>query len=291
MTTPVEGKLWRVMDQLGTLAGGAITASRLLATACSPDPDLRQLRKLIEGDPGLMLRVLRVANSAFYGQPRKIGSIDRAVTVLGIEGVRVIAAAACLDHALPRAPATRELSAALHRHSLCCGVTARISARTVSPDHSGEAFIGGLLHDIGCGLLMLVDAERYVELTQRRSSAAREDRPLDVHAELRDEQQFFGMTQWEATITLADRWKLPGWFSESLTHDGGPVRGTGDTQRLADCVRWAERTAGELGYTNAFQLGMLIYSDAEPPLPEAIHAQILAEAPAEIDVLRGALMS
>jgi HD-like signal output (HDOD) protein len=236
-----------------------------------------------------MLRVLRVANSAFYGQPRKIGSIDRAVTVLGVEGVRVIAAAACLDHALPRAPATRELSGALHRHSLYCGVSARIIARTIATEHAGEAFIAGLLHDIGCGLLMMVDAERYVELTQRRAGAARDDRLLDTAAELHDEQRFFGMTQWEATITLANRWKLPEWLGECLTHDGGPVTRSGHTQRLADCVRWAERTAGEFGYTNAFQLGMIVGVDADAPLPEALHDQILAEAPAEIDVLRGAL--
>jgi hypothetical protein len=53
-------------------------------------------------------------------------------------------------------------------------------------------------------------------------------------------------------------------------------------------VRWAERMAGEFGYTNAFQLGMLIDGNAEPTLPEALHDQILAEAPAEIDILRGA---
>ena len=286
---PVEAKLRRVVDQFGTLAGGTVTASRLLATACSPEADLRQLRRLIEADPGLMLRVLRVANSAFYGQPRKIGSIDRAVTVLGIDGVRVIAAAACLDHALPRAPATRELSAALHRHSLCCGVAARIMARTLAPEHTGEAFIAGLLHDIGCGLLMMVDAEHYVELSRRRVAAAREERPLDTAAELLDEQRFFGTTQWEATITLANRWQLPEWLGESLTHDGSPVSRSGDSQRLADCVRGAERIAGELGYTNAFQRGMIVGGDAEPPLPPAIHDQILAEAPAEIELLRGAL--
>jgi HD-like signal output (HDOD) protein len=266
-----------------------MTAGQLLTTACSPEAELGQLRRLIEADPGLMLRVLRVANSAFYGHARKVGSIDRAVTVLGIDGVRVIAAAACLDHTLPRTPATRELSAALARHSLCCGVSSRIIARSAAPDVTGEAFIAGLLHDIGCGLLMLVDSERYVETTQRRLAAPRAEGPLDADAELQEERQAFGITQWEATVMLATQWKLPEWLAASLTRDGRAVTDGGARLPLADCVRWSESLATELGYPNAFQTGMLICGPADTPLADALHRQVIEQAPGEIDELRSAL--
>jgi HD-like signal output (HDOD) protein len=279
----------QVIHQFGTLAGGAMTAGRLLSTACSPEAELGQLRRLIEADPGLMLRVLRVANSAFYGQARKVGSVDRAVAVLGIDGVRVIAAAACLDHTLPRTPATREQSAALQRHSLCCGVSSRIIARTAAPEITGEAFIAGLLHDIGCGLLMLVDSERYVETTQRRVAATRANVPLDADAELQEERQAFGITHWEATILLANQWKLPEWLAASLTRDGRAVADGGPRQPLADCVRWSESMATELGYPNAFQAGMLICGPADTPLADGLHRRIVDQAPAEINELHSAL--
>ena len=236
-----------------------------------------------------MLRVLRVANSAFYGQARKVGSIDRAVAVLGIDGVRVIAAAACLDHTLPRTPATRDLSAALHRHSLCCAVSARIIARSAAPQVIGEAFIAGLLHDIGCGLLMLVDSERYVDMTQRRLAATRATGPLDAGAELQEERQAFGITQWEATIMLANKWKLPEWLAASLTRDGRTVTEDGARQPLADCVHWSESLAVELGYPNAFQAGMLICGPSDTPLADTLHRQVVDQAPGEIDELRSAL--
>jgi len=285
----VTARLNQVMDQFGTLTGGAMTAGQLLTVACSPEAELAQLRRLIEADPGLMLRVLRVANSAFYGQARKVGSIDRAVAVLGIDGVRVIAAAACLDHALPRTPATRELSGALQRHSLCCAVSARIIARSTAPDFIGEAFISGLLHDIGCGLLMLVDSERYVEMTQRRLAAMRAEGPLDTDAELQEEHQAFGITQWEATTTLANQWKLPEWLAASLTRDGRAVADGGARQPLADCVRWSESLAPELGYPNDFQAGMLVCGPTDTPLGEDLLQQVVEKAPADIDELRGAL--
>jgi HD-like signal output (HDOD) protein len=287
----VTARLNQVIDQFGTLAGGAMTASQLLTTACSPEAELGQLRRLIEADPGLMLRVLRVANSVFYGQARKVGSIDRAVTVLGFDGVRVIAAAACLDHTLPRTPATRELSAALQRHSLCCGISARIIARSLAPDLTGEAFIAGLLHDIGCGLLMLVDSERYIAFTQRRLAAARAQSPLDTDAELQEERQTFGITQWDSTIMLANHWKLPEWLAASLTHDGRAVNSAGARQPLADCVRWSESLAMELGYPNEFQAGMLVSGPADTPLSAQFHQQIVEKAPGEIAELRGAFAS
>jgi len=282
-------RLNQVIDQFGTLAGGAITAGQLLTTASSPEAELGQLRRLIEADPGLMARVLRVANSAFYGQARKVGSIDRAVAVLGIDGVRVIAAAACLDHTLPRTPATRELSAALHRHSLCCAVSARLIARSLAPELTGEAFIAGLLHDIGCGLLMLVDSERYIAFTQRRIVAARAQTPLDTDAELEDERRTFGITQWDSTIMLANQWKLPDWLGAAFTHDGRAVTGTGARHSLAAWVRWSEDLAAELGYPNDFQAGMLVSGPADSSLDGELHRQILEKAPGEIDELRSVL--
>ena len=266
-----------------------MTASQLLTIACSPEAELGQLRRLIEADPGLMLRVLRVANSAFYGQARKVGSIDRAVAVLGIDGVRVIAAAACLDHTLPRTPATRELSAALQRHSLCCGVSARIIASSLAPTLTGEAFIAGLLHDIGCGLLMLVDSERFIAFTQRRLAAARAQSPLDTDAELKEERQVFGITQWDSTILLANQWKLPEWLAASLTRDGRAVTDAGVRQPLAHCVRWSESLAAELGCPNDFQAGMLVHGSTDTPLGAALHRQVVETARGEMDELRTAL--
>jgi non-ribosomal peptide synthetase component F len=135
---------------------------------------------------------------------------------------------------------------------------------------TGEAFIAGLLHDIGCGLLMLVDSERYIELTQRRLAATRAHSPLDTDAELQEERQAFGITQWDATIMLANQWKLPEWLAASLTHDGRAVTGGGARQPLADCVRWSESLAAEFGYPNDFQAGMLVCGPTDTPLAEVV---------------------
>jgi HD-like signal output (HDOD) protein len=168
-------------------------------------------------------------------------------------------------------------------------VTARIVARSTAPEHSGEAFVAGLLHDIGCGLLMLVDAEKYIELTQRRAAQAGANEILDTATELQEEKRLFGVTQWEATHTLAERWKLPEWLGESLSRDGRPVTPSVASRPLIDAVRWAERIAGELGYPNVFQAGMLIHAESEAALPDSLRIKIVDEAPAQIDDLGSAL--
>jgi hypothetical protein len=83
-------------------AGGIIgteggNAPRFLAVLCDPDVSADEVTELVGHDPALTLRVLRVANSAYYGQPRSIARIDRAVGLVGLDAVRGIAAAASGD--------------------------------------------------------------------------------------------------------------------------------------------------------------------------------------------------
>ena len=82
---------------IGVIGSGAGTVPRLMAALCDPDVSAAVVEDLVGRDPVLSLRVLRVANSAFYGQSRSITRIERALQLLGLDAVRGIAAAACLD--------------------------------------------------------------------------------------------------------------------------------------------------------------------------------------------------
>lgn len=113
---------------------------------------LRGLFGAIERDPGLTAKVLRTANSSFFGQARTVDTVERAVTVLGVAMVRSLAVSvAVFDSVGDR------LSAALvdqvWHHSLATATTARLLAtRTRMGDHD-DAFTAGLLHDAGRMLL------------------------------------------------------------------------------------------------------------------------------------------
>jgi len=136
---------------------------RLLPLLAQPDADLQyqQLRELLRVDPALAVRVLKVANSAFYGS-RSISSIDRALTVLGAVAVVGIAMAARFDASL--APGCADVGQFRHlrRHSLMTAVAAKMLAMraAVAPWDGEGAFLLGLLHDLGWLVQLQMERER-----------------------------------------------------------------------------------------------------------------------------------
>ncbi|HXC60060.1 MAG TPA: HDOD domain-containing protein, partial [Steroidobacteraceae bacterium] len=88
-----DAEIVRAATSLGIIGGGANAAHRILATLCDASLDARQIADVIQREPGLAARVLKVANSAFYGSSRHIATLDRALMLLGLDAVRGIAAA------------------------------------------------------------------------------------------------------------------------------------------------------------------------------------------------------
>src|SRR5262245_2000821 len=97
-----DAEIVKAASSLGLLGGGSQTAHRILGALCDASLGSREIVSLIEREPGLAARVLKVANSAYYGHSRDISTLDRALTILGIDAVRGITAAACLDRSISR---------------------------------------------------------------------------------------------------------------------------------------------------------------------------------------------
>ncbi len=141
-------------QEIARLSSLPVMDSRLLKVIGEPDAgsQYEQLGALLHGDPALAARVLKVANSAFFGGTRAIDSIRRALEVLGTAAVTGIAMAASLDGTVSQlGTAHMEFFSQLHQHSLITAVSARQLAlrrptETWTPD---AAFVLGLVHDLG----------------------------------------------------------------------------------------------------------------------------------------------
>ncbi len=116
--------------------------------------DVATLVAEISRDQGLAARVLRVANSAFYGLPSRIGSINEAVVVLGFHNVRSLVVAAGIINQFPPAEGKVFDRTEFWRHAIGTGVCAKVLAARLGND-SEAAFTAGLLHDIG---VLVLDA-------------------------------------------------------------------------------------------------------------------------------------
>lgn len=125
------------------------TASAVLQSIDDPNASAASLARIIERDVSLTARVLAVANSPFYGLLRKVSTVELALVILGLSAVKEI----LLSLVVQRIFATMRTELLDIRefwnYSVYCGSTARFLARKLGYRVAGEAFVAGLIHDIG----------------------------------------------------------------------------------------------------------------------------------------------
>lgn len=119
-----------------------------LASFERQDADVDEIAGKISLDQAMVTRVLRVANSAFYGFPSKVGTMHDAVVLLGLHNIRSLVVAAGLIRQYPPRDHGRFDYGLFWLHSIGAGVCARVLAGRLGKD-AELAFTAGLLHDIG----------------------------------------------------------------------------------------------------------------------------------------------
>lgn len=180
-----------------------------LVSMCSDDSlTFAQLATVIECDAGLASRLLRVANSAYYGLRHKVSTLDRAIGTLGLKHVKTIALGFQLAKTLHALGGAGFDLTEFWRHSLLRAVLARQLARIYCPGRSEEAFLIGLLQD--GGILFLADGlgESYGQMwSQNRSS------PASLY---KLEKQVFQFDHITAAAAITKQWGLPDILSQPI---------------------------------------------------------------------------
>ena len=242
MDDPERAAILRAAAVVGVIDGGSGAAPQLLARLCDPAVDGREIVGITGRDPGLAARVLRVANSAFYGRSRTVKTVDRAVSILGLDAVRGVAAAACLDRSLLRSGAVAQLDVgALVGHSLATGVLAEQLARGEFRRYAGDAFIAGLLHNLGT----LVQAQ----LRPRAMQLALQGHTTRAVDDIRELEERSGLTPHEHCVRVVfEDWALPQLLSDATAGHHAPLAVAEEARPLAALLHVAAGCAAEAGY-------------------------------------------
>lgn len=147
------------LEDLSDLLPFPAVATKLMKVANSSDVSIRDMCKIIECDASLSMELLRIANSPIYGCGGQVRTIAQAAVILGTRGLRDLAAttaAAGLFEAGVN-PVVNEL----WQHSLGCATVARMLAAHVKPVDADEAFLAGLIHDVGKLVLVTLLEDQY----------------------------------------------------------------------------------------------------------------------------------
>jgi len=124
--------------------------AKMLALLEEPDTDVSEIEDVLRYDPGLTANVLKLANSAYFGIPSKIGSLKQAVILLGLKRLMQLVVASCVSAIMDRSVPGYDLPAGdMWRHSIAVSLAAEALVRGKKKIDTEDVFTPALLHDVG----------------------------------------------------------------------------------------------------------------------------------------------
>ncbi len=191
------------------------------------------LAKVIGSDQALASRILRLANSAFYGFRREIVTISHAVVLLGFDTVKSIVLAATVFETLNDGEVVSSFDR--ERFWLHVGATAAAARRIAKHLRVADpeaAFVGGLLHDVGKVVLDRFFYRRYAEAARRA---------VETPCLIREaEAALFSVNHAEVGRWLTERWRFPAAIVEPVAFHHRPAAASPDYRGLSSVVHLAD---------------------------------------------------
>jgi putative nucleotidyltransferase with HDIG domain len=192
----------KLVKKVTTIATLPEVTSRIILTVEDPRSSAQQLHRIVSHDPALVTRILKVVNSAFYGLPGQIASVERAIVLLGLNAVKNIAVAASLGQLFRGVKLCEGFTAKdLWTHCVAVGVTARELAKQMKLPIADEAFLAGMIHDLGMLVSLQTQPEQLRAVCERVRTAGGDF--CDV------ERQVMGVDHQALGAALAEAWKFP----------------------------------------------------------------------------------
>ena len=216
-TMMTDGALQRIIGRVEKLPSLSTTYVALTDVLARDAPSIDDVVGVVEQDPAMCLKLLQLVNSAFFGLPRRVSAMREAITYLGIDLVKSLVLGAQIFAAAEAMDASGGSLATMQRHSV---LVARV-ARAISPSQGGsDAFMAGMLHDVGRIVLKLADPAAFASVT-----AAALERAVPSYVV---ERERLGVTHAEAGAYILGSWGVPLAIVEA-------VAGHHEPQRVGSC--------------------------------------------------------
>ncbi|OGQ86366.1 MAG: HD family phosphohydrolase [Deltaproteobacteria bacterium RIFOXYD12_FULL_56_24] len=252
-------KMLREIKNLPTLPG---IVAKLGKMAEDPDTTTEQMGRVISKDHILATKLLRLVNSAFYGFPQRISSLNSAIILLGFNVIKSLIISASIFEVM------EAQDVELWEHSLGCAVVCNVLARHLGVKDPEEISTAGLIHDIG-KVAIKMELPREYEMITDLSQEKKISR-------LEAEREILGLDHAEVGSWLAKSWNLPNKLVEPIAchHDPQLAR---EEQMASAIVHFGNIMIRGLGYGHAGDIWV-------PPLNNKAW-KVLDLAPIDIDPL------
>ena len=259
MSKSLEQKKIEQIENLPTLPE---VANKLLKIINDPTTTAVDVANLISRDLSLTSKVLRLANSAFYGIPRTVTTVQNAVVILGLKVINTMVFSITVVKMFPGDGKSELFSRKkFWAHSLACAVLARqlaLKMRKFTLFDPEECFCAGLIHDIGRIVLDQFFHENFMKAVQK---AIQQKISL-----LQAEQEIFGFSHMDVGDWLTSRWELPQDIRIPIVYHHTPGK-TEYAREITTLVHLADSLTFEIDFG-------LPGIEVKPPLDPALIAQL-----------------
>jgi HD-like signal output (HDOD) protein len=221
----------------------------------NPKTNVHTLSQLISKDQVLASKILKIANSPFYGYSKTISTLDFAIVVLGFDTLKDAVLSVALISHLNKGVSKDFNMMAFWNHSVATSIIARELTKYLGYNtHITESFVAGLIHDLGILILNQYFRKEFEEVIEI-------SKPDDITI-LEAERKIFGTTHDEIGSWLAQRWNFPKTLIEAIRFHHNPTYAVVDKQ-LSAIVHFADILAQRIeGCEFPLEKGIRLYPTA-----------------------------
>jgi HD-like signal output (HDOD) protein len=197
-----EARIKKMVDRIRDLPPLPTLVSQILQILSKPETPLEEIEAIISKDQALVAKLIQVGNSALYGGMQKVSTLRQVLTRLGLKTIRnLVVAASTRGFFMHDRKGMRLWGQFLWQHAVETALAARRIADTIKYPEPEEAFIGGLVHDIGKLVILMLFAEPYREILKLKK--------VRQMASIPAEMQVLGCNHEQIGRLLLDRWNMP----------------------------------------------------------------------------------
>ena len=209
-------KVESVVNQIQSLPTLPQVVHKVISMVENPGVSSAELAKTISLDASLVSIILKVVNSAFYGLPRKISTLTQATVILGFNTIKNIVLTASVFTAFEGGGTSNRFDRKkFWEHSISCAVACKVLSKRIRLGLPEEAFVAGLIHDIGKIVLDQFLHDKFEEVLDVVDAK-------DISFRLA-EKDVLGVDHTQIGEWLCDKWRFPKQVQESVQFHHSPL--------------------------------------------------------------------
>jgi HD-like signal output (HDOD) protein len=223
----------KIIRFVGDLPAMPHIAAQIMQKLASSDSTPQEIHELITNDQSLAARVLKIANSPYYGASRSISSIKEAIIFMGFDSISSLIMTAVMKDMFST---VSDAGRRMWEHSICCAVAAKHIGGALGLQSLEEAFLAGLMHDIGKSVLFLQVPDKMRDVVLLVSGGK---------SFWDSERELLGFTHAEVGRLLTQKWRFTLTMEEVVANHHEPDY-VGSARQLAHIVSLANSLCHKL---------------------------------------------